>query len=204
MLVDDHAGMREALRTMINAEGDLAVVAEVDGGRAALEILEDAKPDVVLMDGSMPEMNGMEATRQLKQCQPAIKIIGLTLYDESSYLEEMVAAGAKGYVLKTDAPRNVAKAIRVVAAGGSYFDNVVLRSSAVTSEDEPVVEELNVDELEVIKRVADGRTNVEISADLELTLPVVERHRTAAMQKLGLRSRAELVRVAAQRHWLNA
>ena len=79
MLVDDHAGMREALRTMINAEGDLAVVAEVDGGRAALEILEDAKPDVVLMDGSMPEMNGMEATRQLKQCQPAIKIIGLTL-----------------------------------------------------------------------------------------------------------------------------
>ncbi|MGB9475813.1 MAG: response regulator transcription factor [Candidatus Udaeobacter sp.] len=204
MLVDDHAGMREALRTMINAEGDLAVVAEVDGGRAALEILEDAKPDVVLMDGSMPEMNGMEATRQLKQCQPAIKIIGLTLYDESSYLEEMVAAGAKGYVLKTDAPMNVAKAIRAVAAGGSYFDNVVSRSAAVTSEDEPVVEELNADELEVIKRVADGRTNVEIGADLELTLPVVERHRTAAMQKLRLRSRAELVRVAAQRHWLNA
>ena len=75
-------------------------------------------------------------------------------------------SGAEGYVLKTDAPRNVAKAIRVVAAGGSYFDNVVSRSSAVTSEDEPVVEELNVDELEVIKRVADGRTNVEIGADL--------------------------------------
>lgn len=204
MLVDDHAGMREALRTIINAEGDMAVVAEADGGRAALELLEDAKPDVVLMDGSMPEMNGMEATRQLKRCQVAIKIIGLTLYDESAYLEEMIAAGARGYVLKTDAPTNVAKAIRAVAAGGSYFDNLVPRRSAVTSEDEPVVEELSADELEVIKRIADGRTNLEIGADLEFSLSVVERHRTAAMKKLGLRSRAELVRVAAQRHWLSA
>jgi DNA-binding NarL/FixJ family response regulator len=204
MLVDDHAVMREALRKIINAEGDLAVVAEADGGRAAIEVVGHTKPDIVLMDGSMPEMNGMEATRQLKQLQPSLKIIGLTLYEEAAYLEEMVAAGASGYVLKTGASMNVAKAIRTVAAGGNYFDKTVPCRSSSTSQDEPIVEELSAEELAVIKRLADGRTNVEIAADLELTLPVVESHRAAAMKKLGLRSRAELARVAALRNWLTA
>jgi len=203
MLVDDHAGMREALRTIIDAEPDLTVVAEADGGRAALKLLRRTKPDVILMDGSMPEMSGMEATRQLKRLQPGVKIIGLTLYDEAAYLQEMIAAGAKGYVLKTSAPANVTKAIRTVVSGGSYFDKVVPSRSYASSEDEAVVEELSESELAVIKRLADGRTNVEIAADLEFTLPLVESYRATAMKKLGLRSRAELVRVAVQRHWLN-
>lgn len=204
MLVDDHAGMREALRTIINAEPDLTVVAEADGGRAALDLVGRTESDVVLMDGSMPEMNGMEATRRLKQLQPALKIVALTLYEEATYLEEMVAAGAKGYVLKTEAPTNVAKAIRAVAAGGSYFDKAVPRRSSAASQDEVAPEKLSADELAVVKRLADGRTNVEIGADLDLALPVVEKHRTAAMKKLRVRSRAELVRVATLRHWLNA
>ena len=204
MLVDDHAGMREALRTFINAEPDLTVVAEADGGRAALRLVRRTKPDVVLMDGSMPEMNGINATRQLKQLQPAAKIIGLTLYGEATYLEEMVAAGARGYVLKTDAPGNVAKAIRAVAAGKSYFDKSVQPRSSAATQDDLVVEDLSAGELAVVKRLADGRTNLEIAADLELALPVVEKRRSAAMKKLGLRSRAELVRVANVRHWLNA
>lgn len=204
MLVDDHAGMREALRTIINAEPDLTVVAEANGARAALESLGRTKPDVVLMDGSMPEINGMEATRQLKRLQPDLKIVGLTLYDEDTYLQEMIAAGAKGYVLKTGSPANVLKAIRTVAAGGSYFDKLVPHQSDGPARDEIVAEELSADELAVIKRVADGRTNAEIAADLEFALPIVESYRAAAMKKLGLRSRAELARVAAQRDWLNA
>jgi|SRR5262245_38861191 len=125
MLVDDHARMRDALRTFINAEPDLTVVAEADGGHAALELIGRTKPDVVLMDASMPRMNGMEATRQLKQLYPDVRVVGLTLYEEATYLEEMIAAGAKGYVLKSEAPTNVAEAIRVVAAGRTYFHSII-------------------------------------------------------------------------------
>ena len=127
MLVDDHSGMRAALRTMINAEPDLVVVAEADGSKSAVELLGSAKPDVVLMDGSMPGLNGMEATRLLRELQPSVRVIGLTLYEELTYLEEMITAGAKGYVLKTEAPVNLAKAIRAVAAGGTTDSGFVLQ-----------------------------------------------------------------------------
>jgi len=204
MLVDDHSGMRAALRTMINAEPDLVVVAEADGSKSAVELLGSAKPDVVLMDGSMPGMNGMDVTRLLIELQPSVRVIALTLYEELTYLEEMIAAGAKGYVLKTEAPVNLAKAIRAVAAGGTFFDNLIPRSSSATAPDELVHEKLNADELAIVKRLADGQTNIQIAADLKLALPVVEKHRNAAMKKLGLRSRADLVRVAALRTWLDA
>ena len=205
MLVDDHAGMRGALKTMISAEPDLVVVAEADGARSAVELLGRAKPDVVLMDGSMPGMNGMEATRLLRELQPAVKVIALTLYDELTYLEEMITAGARGYVLKTEAPANVAKAIRAVAAGGTFFgEQKIPRSSPATTESQPMTEELNVNELAVVKRLANGWTNSEIAADLQLTVPAVETRRNIAMKKLNVRSRAELARVAAERQWLDA
>jgi DNA-binding NarL/FixJ family response regulator len=204
MLVDDHSGMRAALRTMINAEPDLVVVAEADGFKSAVELLGSEKPDVVLMDGSMPGMNGMDVTRLLIELQPSVRVIALTLYEELTYLEEMIAAGAKGYVLKTEAPVNLAKAIRAVAAGGTFFDNLIPRSSSATAPDELVHEKLNTDELAIVKRLADGQTNIQIAADLKLALPVVEKHRNAAMKKLGLRSRVDLVRLAALRKWLDA
>lgn len=204
MLVDDHSGMRAALKTMINAEPDLIIVAEADGAKSALELLGRAKPDVVLMDGSMPGTNGMEATRQLRKLQPSVRVIALTLYEERTYLEEMITAGAKGYVLKTEAPTTVAKAIRAVAAGGTFFDELVPRPSSITAENQPTTADLSVDELAVLKRLANGRTNSEIAADLGLPLPAVETRRSSAMKKLNLRSRAELARLAAQRHWLDA
>jgi DNA-binding NarL/FixJ family response regulator len=204
MLVDDHSGMRAALRTMINAEPDLVVVAEADGFKSAVELLGSEKPDVVLMDGSMPGMNGTDVTRLLIELQPSVRVIALTLYEELTYLEEMIAAGAKGYVLKTEAPVNLAKAIRAVAAGGTFFDNLIPRSSSATAPDELVHEKLNADVLAIVKRLADGQTNIQIAADLKLALPVVEKHRNAAMKKLGLRSRVDLVRLAALRKWLDA
>src|SRR5215472_10023111 len=108
LLVDDHTGMRHALRAFINAEPDLAVVAEADSGATALDLFRRTAPDVVLMDGSMPEMNGIQATHQLRQLQPGVRIIGLTLYESSTYVEDMIAAGARGYVSKTGAPAVVA------------------------------------------------------------------------------------------------
>jgi DNA-binding NarL/FixJ family response regulator len=201
LLVDDHAGMRDALRTFINSEPDLAVVAEAANGQSALDVFRRTTPDVVLMDGSMPGKNGIEVTHELRQLQPAVRVIGLTLYESSTYLEDMIAAGAKGYVSKTGAPTNVAEAIRAVAAGRTYFDENIPRRSSASANNQPLADDLSADELAVLKRVANGQTNDEIAADLEVTLPVVERRRTAAMKKLDVRSRAELARVAALRQW---
>ena len=201
LLVDDHAGMRDALRTFINSEPDLTVVAEAANGRSAVDVVRRKTPDVVLMDGSMPGKNGIEVTRELRQLQPAVRVIGLTLYESAAYLEDMIAAGARGYVLKTAAPTNVAEAIRAVAAGRTYFDENIPRRSSASAQKQPVIDELSEEETAVMKRLADGQTNDEIAADLEVTLPVVERRRTAAMKKLNVRSRAELARVAAQRQW---
>jgi DNA-binding NarL/FixJ family response regulator len=128
-------------------------------------------------------------------------VIGLTLYESTTYLEDMIAAGAKGYVSKTGTPTNVAEAIRAVAAGRTYFDKNIPRRSSASAQKQTVVDDLSADELAVLKRIANGQTNDEIASDLEVTLPVVERRRTAAMKKLNVRSRAELARVAAQRQW---
>jgi DNA-binding NarL/FixJ family response regulator len=200
LLVDDHAGMREALRRFINLHPDLSVVAEADG-HSALDVFARTRPDVVLMDGSMPGKNGIEVTRELKQVDRAVKVIGLTLYESSAYLEDMIAAGAKGYVLKTGADTHIAEAIRAVAAGRTYFDENIPRRSSAPAHNQPVMDKLSEDEAAVVKRLADGQTNAEIAAALEVSLPVVERHRTAAMKKLNVRSRAELARVAALRQW---
>jgi len=200
-LVDDHAGMREALRTFIDGEPDLTVIAEADGGHTALDEFKRTMPDVVLMDGSMPGKNGIQITHELRQFQPAVKIIGLTLYESSTYLEDMIAAGAKGYVSKSGPPIKVAEAIRAVAAGKTYFDESIPRRFSASPHNRAAIEELNTDELAVLKRVANGQTNIEIAADLELSLTMVAKFRTAAMKKLNVRSRADLARVAAQYHW---
>lgn len=205
MLVDDHAALREALRKVINLQPDLEVAAEASGGSAALQLMSHINPDVVLMDGSMPEMNGIEATRRLRQLQPKAKIIGLTLYSESTYLEEMVASGASGYLMKTGSPENVINAIRIVSEGGTYFDpDVPRRPQASAVRGPSATEELTARELAVAKLLSNGLTNAEIATSLGLKIPAVEALRTAALKKLGLRSRAGLVRVAAERHWLDA
>ena len=204
MLVDDHAALREALRKVINLQPDLEVAAEASGGRAALQLISQINPDVVLMDGSMPEMNGIEATRRLKQLQPKAKIIGLTLYSETTYLEEMVASGASGYLMKTGSPENVINAIRIVSNGGTYFDpDVPRRRQGSASRGETATEKLTARELAVAKLLSNGLTNAEIATSLGLKTTAVEALRTAALKKLGLRTRAGLVRVAAERHWLD-
>jgi DNA-binding NarL/FixJ family response regulator len=204
MLVDDHRGIRAALRGIIDAEPDLAVVADAQSGQAAIDLVERAKPDIVLMDGSMPGMSGVEATRQLRQLQPMLKVITLTLYEQNTYLEEMVSAGAVGYVLKTSSPENIIEAIRVVSAGGTYFDPAVppQRARAAQRPEPPNPGDLTPNELNIARRVGKGQSNAEIANSLGLNISVVEKRRAAVMKKLGLRTRAELVGLAANRHWL--
>ena len=202
MLVDDHAGFREALRKFINLESDLEVVAEADGGRVALQLLPRINPDIILMDASMPEMNGIETTRRLKQVQPKAKIVGLTLYGEPTYLEEMIAVGASGYLIKTGAPGNMINAIRIVNDGGTYFDPAVPRDHTHAASPAPsAMEELTSCELALAKLIAKGQTNSEIAASLGLKLQAVQARRGVVMKKLGLHSRAGLIPIAADRNW---
>ena len=202
MIVDDHPIMRNALRSIISAEPDLSVVAEADSGQSAIDLLAGAKPDVVLMDGSMPRMTGMEATRRLRELQPTLRIIGLTLYGETSYRDEMAEAGASGYLLKTGAPSQIVEAIRIVARGGTFFEPTIPRPSTGSAQERAPTEELSAEELAVVKLVANGQSNAEIAESLGLSLPEVETRRSAAMKRLGLRNRAELVRVAVRYNWL--
>ena len=202
MIVDDHPMIRKALKNIIEAEPDLIIAAEADRGSVALDLVDEVRPNVILMDGSMPDMNGIETTERLKKLQPKAKIIGLTLYAQSTYLEEMVAVGASGYLLKSSPPENVIDAIRVVNKGGTYFDAAVPRRAAVTARGKSGTEKLTARELSVAKLLANGLTNSEIADSLGLKIQAVEAHRICALNKLKVRSRAELVRIAAERHWL--
>jgi DNA-binding NarL/FixJ family response regulator len=201
MIVDDHTLMRDTLRNILSLESDLMVVAEAESGAAAIDSFAKANPDVVLMDGSMPGMNGMETTRRLHKLRPNLKIVGLTLYAQTIYVEEMIEVGASGYVLKTGPPSDIVQAIRIVAGGGTYFDPSIPRRVGPADREIPTAE-LNGVELAVTKLIARGRTKNEITTLLGLTGAEVDAHRTAAMGKLGLKSRAELVRVARERGWL--
>lgn len=204
MLVDDHAGLRQALRYLIDSHPDLRVVGEADSGLSALQLLPRTNPDIVLMDGSMPDMNGIETTRRIKEIQPKAKIIGLSVYAESAYLEEMMAAGASGYVLKAGAAEDVVSAIRLVNKGGTYFDpGVPRRSAAAAVHESSATGKLTKPELAVAKLLAHGKTSREIADSLGMKKQTVERHRAAAMKKLDVRSRVALIRLAAERHWLD-
>jgi DNA-binding NarL/FixJ family response regulator len=202
MIVDDHPMMREALRMIVQLEADFMIAAEAESGQMAIDSLAEAKPDVVLMDGSMPEMNGMETTRRLRELQPDLKIVGLTLYEQTTYLEEMIEAGASGYVLKTGSPVEIVKAVRTVAAGGTYFDQSIPRQTSTSARRRMPRRELSGEELAVAKLLANGRTKNEIAESLGVSISEVDARRAAVMGKLGLRSRAELVRMAKERGWL--
>ena len=202
MIVDDHQSMRDALRKVIGLEPDLLLVAELERGQTAIESLTAAQPDVVLVDSSMPGMNGMETTRRLRELQPDLKIIGITLCEETTYLEAMIELGASGYVLKSGSPSQIVTALRTVANGGTWFDPSIPRHRVMSVPASGRKDQLSSEELAVAKLLANGRTRNEIAASLGLSPAEVGGRRAAALRKLGMRNRAELVRLAKERGWL--
>ncbi len=204
LIVDDHELMRKALRQVISLEPDFLLVGEMESGEAAIDGLAQTRPDVVLMDSSMPGMSGMETTRRLRELQPDLKIIGITLYQETSYLETMIELGASGYVLKTGSPTEIVTALRTVADGGTWFDSTIPRRGATSVPSQQRSEELAGEELAVARLLANGRTKNEVARSLGLNLTEVESQRLTAMRKLGVRNRAELARLAKERGWLES
>ncbi|HVS82142.1 MAG TPA: response regulator transcription factor [Pyrinomonadaceae bacterium] len=208
-LADDHVVMREGLRSLVNAQADMGVVGEADNGRAALLKASELQPDVIVMDVSMPELNGIQVTERLKRIAPRIKVLVLTAHDDSGYLRQLLEVGASGYVLKKAAAEELIKAIRVVAAGGVYLDPSFagkvlggyvggrkrLRGASQGNN-------LSERESEVLRLVAWGYTNKEVAAYLSLSVKTIETHKGNFMGKLDLKSRAEVVRYALRQGWL--
>jgi DNA-binding NarL/FixJ family response regulator len=207
-LADDHVVVREGLKALINAQPDMLVIGEAGDGQSAWQQAHACQPDVVIMDITMPELNGVQATAQLKRACPKIKVLALSVHEDTSYLRQLLAAGVSGYILKHAAADDLILAIRMVAAGGVYLDPALaghvvaryVRVPAATSE--LLGAELSERETEVVQGIARGYSNKEIAAQLNLSVKTIETYRARAMAKLGIESRAALVRYALDHGWL--
>lgn len=207
-LADDHVVVREGLKALINAQTDMRVIGEAGDGETACQQAEQTQPDIVIMDITMPGLNGVQATVQLKRTCPQIKVLALSVHEDTSYLRQLLAAGAAGYILKHAAADDLIQAIRIVAGGGVYLDpalagHVVARYVRVPAISTALMgTELSERETEVVQRIAHGYSNKEIAGQLKLSVKTVETYRARAMEKLGLDSRAALVRYALEHGWL--
>ena len=208
VLADDHKVMREGLRLLINAQPDMEVIGVADNGRSAILEIQALHPDLVIMDVTMPELNGLKATEQLCQVCPDAKIIALTRHSDNGYLQQMLAAGATGYALKQSAPEEVIRGIRTVLAGQRYLDPALMNQlvgtvlGKSTSRRIPPENTLSQREEEVLRLIAWGFLNKEIGAQLQISVKTVEAHKANAMQKMGMRSRIDIVRYALLRGWM--
>jgi two-component system, NarL family, response regulator NreC len=208
LITEDHATVRAGLKLLLNSQPDMEVVGEASDGRAAVEMAKQLKPDVALMDVTLPEMNGFRATEAIKRDCPQVRVLALTRHSDNGYVQQLLTAGASGYVLKQSAAEEMLRAVRVVAAGGSYLDPTVTEKvlAAYTGRQTsaggiPQVE-LTEREEEVLRLIAWGYSNKEIAARLSLSVKTVETHKANSMRKLGVESRIGVVRYALLRGWL--
>jgi two-component system, NarL family, response regulator NreC len=207
LLADDHVTVRQGLKLLIDAEHDLKVIAEASDGQEAVQKARELNPDVVVMDISMPGVNGLAATRMLKKIQPDAVIVTLTRHGDEAYLQELLRAGVSGYVLKRSAPTELLHAIRAAAAGGQYLDTTLTaRVTAGLVKDARAkvpATALTEREAAVLRLIASGYSNKEIAAQLSLSVKTVEAHKANAMRKLDLTGRIDIVKYAILQGWLD-
>lgn len=198
MLVDDHELVRQGIAAMLNGAGDLQVVAVARTGREALEVARRELPDVVLMDVKMPDMDGLEATRKLKEERPRTAVVMLTMHDNPAYLRDAVRAGAAGYLLKDVSKDELVDAIRQVATGGAFIESQMLRGmlselkpSGGAGGVSPAAKNLTKREREILSLVAEGLSNREIAEKLVLSPETVKSHVAAILEKLNVSDRTQ-------------
>ena len=202
LIADDHEVVAEGLKHLVEAQSDLQVVATVGDGREAVRVAKETEPDVVLMDLSMPELNGADATRAIIDARPECRVIVLSMYAEREYVRRALKAGATGYVVKRSAAKELVDAIRAVHGGQRYLSprvaDVVIDDYAADGKAD-LLEKLSTREREVLQLLAEGRTGAEIAQRLGLSQKTVETYRARLVEKLGIRDVAGLVKFAIQR-----
>ncbi|MFZ1701737.1 MAG: response regulator transcription factor [Pyrinomonadaceae bacterium] len=208
LIAEDHQTVREGIRLLVDSQPDMEVVGEAGDGETAVQEAARLSPDLVLMDISMPTLNGLKATKRLRAISPTLKILTLTRHTDDGYLRQVIAAGANGYVLKQSAPTELINAIRSIAAGNSYLDPSLTRkvmggyaakTDTVRGENKG---DLSERESEVLRLIALGYSNKEIGVRLELSVKTIEAHKANAMRKLGIASRIDIVRYAIFQNWM--
>jgi DNA-binding NarL/FixJ family response regulator len=208
LLADDHAVLREGLVVLIGAQPDMEVVAQAASGREAVQLAQKTRPDVAVLDVSMPNMGGAEAARQILALCPHTRVLALTRHADQAYLRNLLSAGATGYVLKQSAADALIEAIRVVAQGGTYLepslaDGVVQRALGSRRGNGRNGDVLSSREQDVLREIAWGHSNKEIASQLGLSVKTVESYKASATQKLKLRTRTEILRYALARGWID-
>ena len=210
VLADDHPIVLDGLRNLIRAERDFELVGEAASGLSALKIIREQRPDVAVLDISMPELNGIVLSRRLAGEMPALRLLILTLHEDRAYLNQALEAGVRGYVLKRSAVENLVQAIRAVLVGGLYIDPAIVgrvfESKQINKRlaaRKGVAPALTDREADVLKMAALGFTNKEIASRLDVGVKSIETYKARGLEKLGLKTRAELVRYASGQGWLD-
>ncbi|MBM6583265.1 MULTISPECIES: response regulator transcription factor [Microvirga] len=209
-LADDHPVVLAGVRALLQEAPEIELVGEAKNGAAALQMICEQLPDVAVIDISMPDLNGIDLAKRVASTCPQVKLLALTVHEDRAYVQPLLQAGARGYLLKRSAAEDLVRAIRAVAAGGVYLDPAVAdralsnavrgsRGGMIPSDD---VEALSQRETEVLKLTAQGYSNKEVAARLNISVKTIETYKARAAEKLGLRTRADIVRYGASQGWL--
>lgn len=211
VLADDHPIVLAGIRALLNADPELELVGEATNGGEALPLIRSVAPDVAVVDVSMPGLNGLELTERVTGACPGTKVLVLTVHEDAAYVQPMLKAGAKGYLLKRSAAEDLLRAVHAVAAGGVYLDPSVAGHAlsdgtaiAGGTGSAETGEALSPRETETLRLIAQGFSNKEIARRIDVSVKSVETYKARAAEKLGLRSRAEIIRYAASHAWLDA
>jgi two-component system response regulator NreC len=211
LLADDHAIVREGVKMILAKEPDFEMVGEAEDGQQALDLVERMKPNVVVMDISMPGMGGIEATQQVKERHPGVNVIALTMHEDESYVFKLLRAGASGYVLKRAAAQDLVQAVRSAAKGEAFLYPSVARKvvedylkRVETGEERERYDGLTEREKEILTHIAQGLSNQQIAQKLYISIKTVQTHRAHILEKLGLHDRTELVRYAIRKGLIEA
>jgi DNA-binding NarL/FixJ family response regulator len=207
LLGDDHKIIRAGLRLFVNEQADMEVVGEADDGVEAVRLALQLRPDVVVMDISMPKLDGLKATRKLKELCPEVKVLTLTRHTDDGYLQQLLQAGTNGYLLKQSAPDELVRAIHAVVNGKAYLDpavteKVVGKLGRRAPLDTHLEMRLSGREDEVLRLIAQGYLTKEVAARLQISIKTVETHKANGMEKMGMKNRIDLVRYANLQGWL--
>ena len=199
LIADDHQILRQGLRSLLSRQPGFDVVADVADGVSAIRLVQEMNPDIAVIDVTMPDLDGIEATRKICAGSPAVRVIALSMHADQRFVREMVRAGASGYLLKDDAFEELAVAIRTVMDGGRYFskrlETTITPETAEVASHAPT-RHLTTREREVLQLIAEGKSTKEVAFHLRLSTKTIETHRRQVMEKLGLYSVAELTKWA--------